>query len=81
VAEQKLDRPDVGAVFKQMDGKCMAQTVRGNRLGNAANAMRLLTRIFNGASRDGLAHNISRKQPRPGLLGPPPYAEDVQQSW
>ena len=61
--------------------ECMPQTVRGNRLGNAANAMGLLTRIFNGACRDGFTRNVSRKQPRPGLLCAPPYAQDVQKLW
>src|SRR5438128_1712128 len=79
MTKQELDRPDVCSVFEQMDSKCVPQTMGRDRLGNAANAMRLPTGILDGAPRDGFAQNISWEQPMLWLFGPPPDAQNVQQ--
>ena len=43
MAEQQLDGAQVSAGFEQVDGKGMAQRVRGDRLGDASPAPRLFT--------------------------------------
>jgi hypothetical protein len=81
MSEQELNRANVCSIFQQVDGKGMSQRMGRDGLRNAANAVGFLTRILDGASRDGFAFNVSGKQPLAGLLRPPPDAQNVQQLW
>ena len=48
MAEQQLNGAQVSAGFEQVDGKGMAQRVRGDRLGDASPAPRLFTGVLHG---------------------------------
>jgi len=46
MAEQKLNGPDIGARFKQMDGERVTQAMWRDRLGKAGKLMRFRRRLW-----------------------------------
>src|SRR5215831_9866832 len=79
MAEQKLNGPDIGARFKQMDGERVTQAMWRDRLGKAGKLMRSLACVFDGVSRDRLTRLAAREQPLLGPLGLIVVAQDHQQ--
>ena len=79
MAEQKLNGPDIGARFKQMDGERVTQAMWRDRLGKAGKLMRFLACVFDGVSRDRLTWLAAREQPLLGALGLIVVAQDLQQ--
>ncbi len=62
MAKQQLDGAQVRAGFEQMDGKGMAQRVRGDRLGDAGPAPRLFAGVLHGEGRDRLIGDVAGKR-------------------
>src|ERR1700687_5215800 len=79
VAEQQLNRADVGSRFQQMDGKRVAHRMRADRLANAGEAPSLLTGEFDGAGGERLPRNIPFEQPALRSHCPPVMAQRLQQ--
>jgi len=71
VAEQQLDGAQVGAGFQQMDREGVAQRMRGDRLGEAGETVRLAAGVADSVPGDRLAGQVSREQPLPGMNGRP----------
>ena len=63
MAQEKLNRAQFRAVFQQVSGKRMAQTVRGHGLFQAGTRMRFLTRQPHCGSTDLLVETRAGKQP------------------
>jgi hypothetical protein len=80
VAEQQLDGAQVCAGFQQMDRKGVAQRVRGDRLGEAGQPLRLAAGDADGVAGDRLTGQVSREQPLPGMHGRPIGTQCLQQS-
>jgi hypothetical protein len=87
MSEQQLDGAQVRAGFEQVDGKGMAQRVRGDRLGDVCPTPRFLTGGLHGEGRDRLIRDVAGKQEilranRAEILrmdGTPISPENVQQ--
>ena len=62
MAKQQLDGAQVRAGLEQVDGKGMAQRVRGDRLGDAGPAARLFAGVLHGEGRDRLIGDVAGKQ-------------------
>ena len=78
MAEQELDRSDVGSVFEQVNGKGAAQRVRRDRFRNAGVLVCLLAHLLDGVPMNGFTRNVAGKQPVSGPFGLPPVAQDLQ---
>jgi len=52
MTKQKLNGPQIGAGFEEMDGKCVSQRMRRDRFGEAGQTMRLLAGCFYRILRD-----------------------------
>src|ERR1700687_4854277 len=63
VAEQQLNRADVGSRFQQMDGKRVAHRMRADRLANAREAPSLLAGEVEGACADRLGRDNPLETP------------------
>ncbi len=59
MAEQELNGADVRSGFEQVNGEGVAQSVRGNRLGDAGPEPSLLASAFHGVFGDGPARNVA----------------------
>ena len=79
MAEQQLNGAQVSAGFEQVDGKGMAQRVRGDRLGDASPAPRLFTGVLHGEGRDRLIGDVAGEQEILRVDGVPISPENVQQ--
>ena len=79
MAEQQLNGADIGAGFQQVDGEGVPQRMRAYRLADAGDAAGFLAGEFDGASGDGLAGYVTRKEPPLRPHGPPIGAQDFQQ--
>src|SRR5712692_1159496 len=79
MAEQQLNRADVGPAFEQMYGKRMSKQMGRNEFGNPGTAASFLTRLFDGVLADVRSRTIPREQPRARTFRAPPVAQDVEQ--
>src|SRR6516162_6856729 len=81
MAQQQLDRANVGARFQQMNCKCMPKRMRCDWFGNPANSMRLLARVPHRLPSDVTLDSIAREEPLLGLVHWPPATQDLEQLW
>ena len=79
VAEQQLNRADIGAGFEHVNGEGVPQAVRGNWLANREAEAGFLTGQFHGVPGDVPAIDVAWKKPVPGFLHTPPVTEDLPQ--
>jgi hypothetical protein len=63
MTEQKLNGPQIGTGFEEMDGECVPQRTRGDRFGKAGQTMGLLARCFYRILRDRPIIATTREQP------------------
>ena len=59
MAEQQLNAPNVGALFQQVDSKCVSKRMGSNGFPNLTNLVGLLALTVNRASCDVLAREVS----------------------
>jgi len=52
MAEEKLNGPQIGAGFEEMDGECVPERMRGNRFGETGQTTRFLAGCFHCVFRD-----------------------------
>ena len=71
MAEQKLDGPDVGTGFQQMNGESVAKRMGCNRFTDARELARFLTGLFDRTSVDRLSGHIALEEPLLRPHGPP----------
>ena len=79
MAEQELNRAQVGAGLKQMDGKRMAERMRRNRLGESRAVGGEPAGKTDRPASDRRVGAGAGKEPMPGPAHLPPVAEDGQQ--
>src|SRR5580700_603628 len=75
VTEQQLNGPDIGTRFEQVNGECVTQAMRLERLGNVAESMRLLASLLHSILGDVLPRSVAREQPMAGSCHSPPLAQ------
>ena len=63
MTEQQLNGAQIGARFEQMDGECMPQRMRRDRLRKSGQAMCLLASCFDGIFCDRVAGVGAREEP------------------
>jgi hypothetical protein len=52
MTEEELNGPQIGAGFKEMDGECVTERMRRDRLGETSQTVRFLAGCFDGVLRD-----------------------------
>ncbi len=77
MAEQELNRADVGAGFEQVYGKRVPHRMRGNGFGNPRAAVGFLARLFDRGCGDVLSRTIPGEEPRRRPLTTPPVPQDL----
>jgi len=81
MAEEELDGAHIGAALDQVHGEGVPQGMGGDRLGEAAPALRLLARLLDGVRGDGPADSPAREEPGPGPGHAPPGPQELQEPW
>ena len=79
MAEQQLNRADIGAGFEHVNGEGMPQAVRGNGLANREARACFLAGQFDRVFGDMPPFDIAGKKPVPGFLHAPPVTKDLSQ--
>jgi hypothetical protein len=68
MAEQELNRTDVGALLEKVNGKCVAQRMRRDRFGNLASGVGFLAFLLNCVTGDVPVWETAGKEPVLGSL-------------
>jgi hypothetical protein len=77
-AEQELNRADVGAGLKEMDGERMPEGMWGDGFGEACPATRVVTGLFDRAASNRVVGPIPGKQPEGRSAPAPPVAQHLE---
>ena len=78
MTEQQLNGTNVGALFQQVDSKCVSKRMRRDGFRDLANTVGLLTLLLNRRSCDVLAREVSWEEPVLGFFDSPPSTQDLQ---
>ena len=79
MAEQELNRPQVGARLEEMDRKGMPERMGRNRLDEARAAGGEVAGTPDRVPRDRLLRGLAGKEPVPRPVDLPPGAQDLEQ--
>jgi hypothetical protein len=78
MTEQQLNGTNVGALFQQVDSKCVSKRMGRDGFRNLRNPLSYSALALNGKSCDVLAREVSWEEPVLGLFDLPPSTQDLQ---
>ena len=79
MAEQELDRPDIGAGFQEMDRETVTQYMWREGFGETGASVGAMTGLFDSGPSEWVVGSIAGKQPRRGPAQAPPVPQDREQ--